>query len=135
MGATDPAFLQLIGPALLADAQVCIRSGRCGSSVDIFNRYTGAVPDDPEAFYLLGQLQQHREPDAPRKAESYFQKAIELKPDFAAAHLALGMIEYKAGEWALACSHFELGLALDPENRENLYYRTYLQRCRQKIAT
>ena len=75
------------------------------------NRYTAVVPDDPEAFYIRGKIQQQMAPDEPRKAEPYFQKAIELKPDFAEAHLALGMVAYKAGEWQLAVNHFKIGLS------------------------
>lgn len=43
-------------------------------------------PDDPMYHYLAGRLQ----PDGSREAGDYFARALELDPDYAHAHLALG---------------------------------------------
>jgi tetratricopeptide (TPR) repeat protein len=87
---------------------------------------------DHQAIYLKGKIEQHRRPGDTMVAATYYQKAVDLKRDFAPAHLALGMIHYKAGRLQTAQGYFETGLALAPDNQENPYIEQYLKRCRDQ---
>jgi tetratricopeptide (TPR) repeat protein len=127
--AVSSDHLVQIAPVLIADAKAGIRAGLWNRALESLNIYTQAIGDDPQVFYLKGKIQQQQWPGRPEEAEKYYRKAIELDNNFAAAHLALGMISYKTGRLEMARIYFETGLALTPQDKENAYFKKYLQRC------
>lgn len=128
-GNLSPDHLDRIAPVLLADTMACIRMGYWGQAWHHMEIYAQIRDNDPQAIYLKGKIEQHRQPGNTTIAAAYYQKAIDIKQDYAPAHLALGMMLYKAGRLQTARQHFETGLELAPHNKDNAYIRQYLKRC------
>lgn len=57
-----------------------------------------------------------RDPQWQKLAEQYARKAVELEPQLASAHLALGAVEVKKGHRDLALAEFQRAADLDPRN-------------------
>ena len=53
-----------------------------------------------------------------KEAEGFLTKAIEAKPDFALAHFWLGMTAFNQNKKALAKTHLEKYLELEPNGAE-----------------
>lgn len=74
------------------------------------------LPDaefSPEELYNLAVTAANRNDD--EEAKQYFEKAIELKPDFALAHYQLGMCYFRLNELENAQKELERYLELEPE--------------------
>jgi Flp pilus assembly protein TadD len=57
------------------------------------------------------------------KAEEYYRKALEFKPEDPYVHFGLGVIDQSHGQYEQAKQHYEKALELDPnfeEARQNL---------------
>lgn len=124
--------LNRIAPVLLADTKACMRMGYWDQAWDHMEIYSKVHNHDHQAVYLKGKIEQHRQPGNTTIAAAYFQKAVDIKHDFAPGHLALGMMHYKAGRLQTARRYFETGLELAPDNQENPYIQQYLKRCREQ---
>jgi tetratricopeptide (TPR) repeat protein len=98
--------------ALLKDAAQAIAAGDLMRAETGLNLILGPAPDDFRALNLLGivRAQQQREPEA----EKLFQRSIELKPDFASAHVSLGMLYVQMSKPDKAVPEFQEALRLDP---------------------
>jgi predicted Zn-dependent protease len=131
-GALSQDHLKHISQLLLANAKACIRMGYWDQASGHVESYSRIYENDPHALYLKGKIEQYRQPDNILVAAAYYQKAVDIKHDFASAHLALGMMHYKAGKLQVARKYFEKGLELAPDNQQNAYIRQYIKRCRER---
>jgi serine/threonine-protein kinase len=82
-------------------------------------------PGNAAAFAALGEAyarrnSSSRDPQWIRMATESARKAVELNPELAAAHLAMGYALVEAGKTAEAATSFERALELDPRSWEAL---------------
>jgi tetratricopeptide (TPR) repeat protein len=75
--------------------------------------YTRKYPLDPMGHYELGSAEC---PTAPEKALEELNRALTLKPDFAAAHLVRGLLLFRQDKAELAVVDFEKATAEDQGN-------------------
>lgn len=68
-------------------------------------------PGEPDFVHAMGLLSY--EEDDFQTAATLYEKAIELRPDFAQAWNDLGVIHFRKAEYSKACSCFEKATALD----------------------
>jgi tetratricopeptide (TPR) repeat protein len=81
----DPAAVQLY-------TQVELKLGKADNAIHAWEQWINSHPNDAQAYALLGSLEETRNRD---KAQTYYQKALQLKPDqpIAANNLAYLMLE------------------------------------------
>jgi predicted Zn-dependent protease len=84
--------------------------------------------DNCKAHFALAELFRQRglEGDLER-AETEYQMAIVLEPQFADPHRGMGLLYYKGGRIDLAREHFKKYLELNPGAKDRAYIEQYLQ--------
>jgi beta-barrel assembly-enhancing protease len=84
--------------------------------------------DNCKAHFALAELFRQRalEGDADR-AETEYQIAIVLEPQFADPHRGMGLLYYKRGRTDLAREHFKKYLELNPGAKDRAYIEQYLR--------
>jgi tetratricopeptide (TPR) repeat protein len=100
------------GPALLAEASQKIAGGDFAGAKAVLGRLLQDNPKIPEAHNLMGVCEV--ELGALDAAATSFQRAIELKPAYASAHLNLASVLLKQGRQVEAAGALRKALALDP---------------------
>jgi predicted Zn-dependent protease len=125
-------FLTRLRPVILDNARLELRLGRFSAALRSAEKYMRIKPNDANAYYLFGEIlrQRGRQNDT-KKAKEFFETAISLDPSLPAAHRALGLIHYKAGEKHLAQKFFESCLLLSPDAPDKDYIQGYLEKCSQ----
>ena len=93
--------------------------GQLDAGIADLQWYVGKHPDDAEAFYELGIAESAKDP---MSGLSSLDKAIALKPDFAAARSARGALYYRQGKSENALPDLELAAAAEP-NSPMIQYR------------
>ncbi len=93
---------------------VAFRSGDLDSARQHYQRALEKTPDGyPEALYNLGLLE--RQAKRPTEAIAAYERAIEQRPEFRAAHNNLGLVYLDLHEFERARSAFRKALDLDPK--------------------
>lgn len=97
--------------SLIQSAARALAAGDLEQAERTLNVVLGTAPDDFRALNFLGivRAEQHRELDA----EKLFKRALELKPDFASAHISLGMLYVQMSKPDDAIPQFQDALRLD----------------------
>ncbi len=128
--ATSAANLGQYGPALaawdryvkLAPADDTARRERGFAAIHVNQReagvaelrwYIGRHPEDPDGWYELAIGESSLDPTA---GMPDFNRAIQLKPDFAAALSSRGALRYRDGKPEEALPDLKRAVALDPSN-------------------
>lgn len=75
--------------------------------------YTGRHPEDPDGWYELAIGENSLDPTS---GLPDFDRAIQLRPDFAAAFSSRGALRYRGGKPQDALPDLERAVALDPKN-------------------
>jgi tetratricopeptide (TPR) repeat protein len=98
--------------SLLRDAAQAIAAGNLDGAESELQAVLRTSPGEYRALNLLGivRAQQHH----PQAAEQLFKQAIEQKPDFAGAHVDLGLLYAQTNRAGDAVPEFEEALRLDP---------------------
>ena len=85
------------------------------------------LPDDPdyeEALYNLAVLDEKR---SPQRSIELLERAIQIDPDYAIAHQALGRLYQRARDLVRAEYHFRRSLEIDPADYwSNMYMANLL---------
>lgn len=84
-----------------------------------------ARPSSPQYAHLLGLA--HDEAGDLESAESYYQQALKIDPDFAAAHLSLGQLYTRTGRPGEARRHLAAVLLLAPRSTVSPEVRQMLE--------
>lgn len=85
------------------------------------------------AFYAAEALRMRNgEGDRDRSREYYLQ-SISRDPNFPPPYRALGVMEYKTGDYVGAAEHFQQYLALAPQEDETPFIQQYLQIIQNKV--
>ena len=90
--------------------------------------YTEANPKDAEVFFTLGLI--HKRDKDYQGAEFYYQKALEIKPEYYPAHVNLGNVYCATKKLDQAINEYNKAISLEPSRsiaHLNLS-RTYLQK-------
>jgi len=79
--------------AILLFAQIQVQRGQVAVAISAWEQWSKSHPNDPGVLALLGTLEESRGDTA--KAETYYRKALQIKPDqpLAANNLAYAMLE------------------------------------------
>ena len=105
-----------------------ISGGGCG-------RFTAAsVDEEKEAHYLAGKSRLYSHDY--RGAMEAFEKALRVIPQSAAAHLELGLLNYKQfGNHAEAIHHFQKMLEYRPDHPVGERIKDHIKACKLALAT
>lgn len=94
--------------------------------IEKLHRFATVQPQNPEAnyYYALAVWKSRKDPSDPviRQAESLLKRAVELNPNFAPAHLQLGILHGERGNSAEAISEYQRAVQADP-NLEEAHFR------------
>ncbi len=101
-------------PALTALVKVSRAQGREELADSILEQALAVDPDAAELHFLEGERLKD-EPGRLREAMASYERAVELRPDYAEARMALGIQLLAGGNYPLALSHFEATEALIPK--------------------
>lgn len=91
-----------------------------------------ANPESYRAINLLGiiRVQQHR----PAEAEELFQKIVRTRPEYAAAHVSLGLLYAETNRKEQAIAELELALKIEPGRQDAAKPLVELLRAQAKLS-
>jgi tetratricopeptide (TPR) repeat protein len=90
-----------------------MRMGQVEAGVADLSWYVARHPDDPVGYYELGVAERETNP---AQGLAHLDKALALKPDFAAARSARGSVYYQLGKPEAAVKDLELAANLRPDD-------------------
>jgi tetratricopeptide (TPR) repeat protein len=119
LAASLPTHAQ--GPAgdtasLLQDAGRAMAAGDLVTAEEKLQWILHSSPNNYRALDLLGILRAQQQRNS--EAEDIFQRVIKTKPDYASAHIDLGLLYVQMGEAEKAVAQLEEGLRLAPERTD-----------------
>jgi predicted Zn-dependent protease len=131
---TSPDFERRRRLVLRQDARLNMAAGRLDLAAEEIGQVLAAVPSDPVALALRGDLRMQRAAGAAeaerRRAEDEamrdYEAAISADDTYAPPHREAGLILFKRGERAKARRHLERYLALAPGAEDARVIRDYL---------
>jgi len=88
---------------------------------------------DAEVRFYIGDLLLHSR--SLQEAGTYLQNALQLDPQFAAAHASLAVLRIRQGNYAEAKEHIERALALDSDNPLPYLFHARLIRQQVPVST
>jgi len=127
-GITNPeGFLRTVGPLLLDNAEMDMKSGRHEVARGSIARYITGNGETARAVFLLGETyrQSGQKADVP-KAEEYYLRAITLDPAYPDPHRVIGTLAYKRKERGQAQKSLERYLELAPNAPDRGYIKEML---------
>jgi tetratricopeptide (TPR) repeat protein len=92
-------------PALIVLARAAIARGRFELADSILEQAGAIDPKNPDLHFVLGV--RHQQEQRLSQAVAEYRRAIELRPDFCEAHIALGLQYMAAGNYEQALIEFE----------------------------
>jgi predicted Zn-dependent protease len=118
-GAETPAVTPaVVTPVSYAAAESAFGAGRYTEATELFTTYTGAHPDNPWGYYMLGlaawKAGEHE------KASSAFDQALELDPTHRKSLFNSSRVLLERGEPKEALVRIEKALGLEPMSNEGL---------------
>lgn len=123
----DRIYERMTKDILLDNAILDIEENRFSSAKRTLERYLQLVPQDPKAYYYLGELFSNRnEKDDQKKAIENYKQSIEVNKDFSLPYRELGLIYYKNRVSDEAKKEFETYLTLNPNAEDKKYILIYL---------
>ena len=117
------------------DARLNIEMGRLELAESELARASKMLPEDPEVQYLTGRLKLEKAKKAKdklivdklnRDAAAAFREAVRLDPSRPGPHRELGLLAYRSGDGATACTEFRKYLELAPSADDAQSLRDYL---------
>ena len=81
------------------------KRGNYAGAVDLLEQSVKIDAQQPDAYFYLGAS--YLELKNFGRAQEYFKRAIQLKPDYALAHLNLGILAQTDRNWDLAITHLQ----------------------------
>jgi predicted Zn-dependent protease len=123
-------FLTKLHKVMLDNAFLDLKAGRFYSAQRGATKYLRIKPNDPRAYYLLGEIsRQRKKQDGADRAKVYYKKALSIEPSYPDPLRAIGLLYYKEGKKILAKRSFESYLSLSPHAPDKAYIKQYLAQC------
>ena len=123
-------FLTKLHKVILDNAFLDLKAGRFSTAQRGAKKYLRIKPNDPRAYYLLGEIsRQRKKQNDVDRAKAYYKKALSIEPSYPAPLRAIGLLYYKEGKKILAKRSFESYLSLSPHAPDKAYIEQYLARC------
>jgi tetratricopeptide (TPR) repeat protein len=118
--------------SLLQDAAGAMTAGKLTRAETDLQTVLRTTPDDYRALDLFGVVRvlQHREVEA----EQLFRRAVQKKPDFAAAHAHLGLLYFQKGRVDDAAPQLREALRIDPARTDASDALVHILRDQSKTA-
>ena len=126
----DPeAYYRGIAPALLINARLDINEQQYQRARDSLNKYVMVRPDDPAAYFLLGETYRREAPFGPDFSDTVaaYGQALEEDSGYALAHKELGMTYRVQQQNDAALEAFEKYLALAEDAPDAGIIRAYME--------
>ncbi|MFQ5692689.1 MAG: tetratricopeptide repeat protein, partial [Nitrospinota bacterium] len=110
------------------NALLDIRAGRFNVARAALDKVLAVTPNDPKAHYYYGEIFRlsKKTPEGERQALAQYRKAIELDPELAEAHRAIGLLYYKKGDKEKAKKAFRRYLELKPKAKDRDQIKDYI---------
>jgi predicted Zn-dependent protease len=123
-------FLAKVHKAILDNAFLDLKAGRFYTAQRGAEKYLTIEPNDPRAYYLLGEIsRQRKKGNDSDRAKAYYTKALSIEPSYPDPFRAIGLLYYKEGKKTLAKVSFESYLSLSPYAPDKAYINQYLAQC------
>jgi len=123
-------FLAKVHKAILDNAFLDLKAGRFYTAQRGAEKYLNIKPNDPRAYYLLGEIsRQRKKGNDTDRAKAYYTKALSIEPSYPDPFRAIGLLYYKEGKKTLAKVSFESYLSLSPHAPDKAYINQYLAQC------
>jgi predicted Zn-dependent protease len=121
-------FQRRTRPLVRDNAILDIEAGRYGTAKTALERVLAVAPNDPKAYFYLGELyrKQRKDPTDVQHAIAAYQKAAENDPSYPEPQRSLGLLYYTNGQKAEARQAFERYLELKPHADDRQQLREYL---------
>ena len=127
---TSGVFLEKVRRLILENALLDLRVGRFQAAEKGLQKYLTLRAGDARAYYWLGET--FRQQENEQKAKAFFDRSIEIDPEYPDPYKAIGLIYYKSGERGRAKRYFETCLALSPTLADKSYIEGYLADCKEE---
>lgn len=120
----DERYNTLVRQLMLDNADLEIKANRLKLARKHMERYDSLWPTDPRGYYMMGRsyLAENLKDDA----RKWFQKTLDIDPNFADAHRDLGLLYYKNKETDKARVEFETYIKIKPGAADAAYIKGYL---------
>jgi predicted Zn-dependent protease len=132
-GSSRSDYARIVQKARIDALESMLSMGRAKSALVALDdpEHLKALP--PFAPYYLGEAYRLRDEKGDvERAEAAYRQAIEAAPDFAPAYRALGILQYKAGNYAAAVSNLERYVEMAPDARDRKFVERYLRNAKKK---
>jgi len=126
----DPeVYYRGVAPVFVINARLDLAGRHYQRVRDALEKYLTVTPDDPEAYFLMGESYRRENPRGPEFVEAIaaYSKALEVDSGYAPAHAELGMafrIQTSTDEAALSFAKY---LELAPDADDAGIIRGYLE--------
>jgi len=121
-------FTSFVAPAILDNAFLELARSRFAFAQESGEKSLALNANNPKAHFLLAEIfRQRGAAEDQERAETEYQKTIDVEPGFADAHRGLGLLDYKKDRTDMAREHFEKYLALNPAAKDRAFIEQYLK--------
>jgi len=116
-----------ISGVIYDNAELDLKAGRFDIALEEAGRFVELNPDNPAGYCLSGDIWKQKDPlKGNQKALDAYEKSLDLDPDWAQAHLGIGVIAFKEGDDKTAAFHLNRYIELDPDAVERAYIEQYI---------
>ncbi|PYX51046.1 MAG: hypothetical protein DMG79_04355, partial [Acidobacteria bacterium] len=88
-----------------------LKQQKLDEAISLFQKSVELTPELPTSFYYLGVAQEGK--NEAIRARAAYEKAIELKPDYAQAHASFGLLLWKSGDQKRGLEEFQQAVMCD----------------------
>jgi predicted Zn-dependent protease len=121
-------FQAKMAPAILENALLEMARGRFTLAQESIAKCIAIEANNCKAHFALAELFRQRGSEGDlERAETEYQVAIVLEPQFAEPHRGMGLLYYKRGQTDLARGYFRKYLELNPGAKDRAHIEQYLR--------
>lgn len=130
----EARYLEATAEARLDAIEADLGSGRFASVILVLENEERLAHYPPSALFYLGEAYRRRGGEGDRdQAVKAYGRCLEYRPGFAPPYRALGLLQLKQEEYALARESFTRYLELDPGAADRAYVENYLKRISKEL--
>lgn len=128
-GADSLSYYRAIAPVLMINSRLDIAERQFGRARESLEKFVQVRPDEPEAYFLIGETHRRANPMGPDfdASQAAYRQALEHDPTYALALRELGMTYRQQGQDAEAKDAFERYLTHAADAADGGIIRGYLE--------